>query len=336
MNFFPPCCNRYIFQQCHVNIRLICLLAFSLSISGSLVLIDWQALRGPDPCTDDLQEPTYSNSTIEINFVSFVILTSSEENDGYTVRNITHLHSESSLISCDTTCDNQQQSCDSLGKVAQTITITNGSSVCMWDRTLLCYQTIDQLYFELEPDNVLNVYYETVIETQDASGNFFNGGVHNDKAVLILHHPQSLNYSNVCIGNNIDHWSQCDFVNNTAQCNCEESSNQCFWNPSSRLTGQYCERCRPVCLSKEYSLSFPQLMIGVMLLAPGYPMGRISLSILASDGLGKASQVSPIYINEKLESCRLVMLSASHHILLCSYKSIINKMLLFIFNLDKC
>ena len=76
----------------------------------------------------------------------------------------------------------------------------------------------------------------------------------------------------------------CDVINNV-------TDYQCFWNPLSRVTGQYCERCRRVCLSEAHSLNFAQFIVGTLVFAPGYPMGRIALTVLASDGLGAASQV---------------------------------------------
>ena len=40
---------RYIFQRCHIDNRVISLVAFFCGLSGSLIATDWQALGG-DPC----------------------------------------------------------------------------------------------------------------------------------------------------------------------------------------------------------------------------------------------------------------------------------------------
>ena len=61
------------------------------------------------------------------------------------------------------------------------------------------------------------------------------------------------------------------------QCVCDAINNvtdyQCFWNPLSRITGDYCERCRHVCLSKTRSLNFIQLIFGVIFFLQAFPWG---------------------------------------------------------------
>ena len=43
------------------------------------------------------------------------------------------------------------------------------------------------------------------------------------------------------------------------------SKHKCFWNPKSRVTGEHCTTCRPVCLSTQKSINFVQFSIGIML-----------------------------------------------------------------------
>ena len=67
---------------------------------------------------------------------------------------------------------------------------------------------------------------------------------------------------------------------------CEQygnSSYNCFWNPVSRITGDYCERCRQVCLSSEYSLNFIQLVVGMILLIICMSNARLLVTTIASD-----------------------------------------------------
>jgi hypothetical protein len=74
---------------------------------------------------------------------------------------------------------------------------------------------------------------------------------------------------------------------NNEECMCELygslSNNDCFWNPKSRITGEYCDRCRPACLSKRHSLCLPQLIIGISLIAIFIIMHRNVLIAIISD-----------------------------------------------------
>ena len=100
----------------------------------------------------------------------------------------------------------------------------------------------------------------------------------------------------------------CDFIDNsslieccnststsTAGCICESLSDvpnyNCYWNPNSIITGEYCERCRPVCLSHSHTLSFSQFLIGVFIISGSLTFSRIILTLIVSDLIGKSKQV---------------------------------------------
>ena len=91
-----------------------------------------------------------------------------------------------------------------------------------------------------------------------------------------------------------------DYCDSNASYICEAFSGSpynCFWNPASRITGQYCSRCEPLCRSTDHTLNFIQFALGVSLITPGYVMSRITLTLLTSDAMGAASQVITTYIN---------------------------------------
>ena len=67
---------------------------------------------------------------------------------------------------------------------------------------------------------------------------------------------------------------------------------ECFWNQNSRVTGIFCDECVKLCRSRRSSLNFVQLLIGLLLFTPACPITRITLTILASDGMGSVGQVS--------------------------------------------
>ena len=85
-----------------------------------------------------------------------------------------------------------------------------------------------------------------------------------------------------------------DFCEMNASCVCEALSGppyHCFWNPNSRLTGEYCPRCNPLCRSVDYSLTFGQFLVGLIFLVFSYQIGHTTLTLVVSDALGSTSQV---------------------------------------------
>ena len=70
---------------------------------------------------------------------------------------------------------------------------------------------------------------------------------------------------------------------------------QCFFNPDSRITQEYCDDCRPFCRSELHTLNFAQFLIGVCLFSFSFPLVRITMTIMFSDALGSASQVYICY-----------------------------------------
>ena len=110
----------------------------------------------------------------------------------------------------------------------------------------------------------------------------------------------------------MEHHSLSSCINTTdnidSTCVCELFSNtpgyHCFWNPNSRITGEYCERCRHVCLSRTHSINLVQLTIGIGLLAGTFPIDRLLVTILASNLFGPTSQVRQGTTNTNNMICR--------------------------------
>ena len=61
------------------------------------------------------------------------------------------------------------------------------------------------------------------------------------------------------------------------------SSVNCFWNPQSRITGEFCNTCVPSCRSEEKSLIITQFIIGALLVALSAPLGFTFISAITSD-----------------------------------------------------
>ncbi|CAI8010907.1 hypothetical protein GBAR_LOCUS7119 [Geodia barretti] len=100
------------------------------------------------------------------------------------------------------------------------------------------------------------------------------------------------------------------FQLSVADCEAQStSSHQCFWNPQSRVTGDYCSTCLPACLSQQTSLNFYQFSAGVFLTALGSLLGYIFVNALNSD-------VTPVKHQAILILCREERLHFWWHVVL--------------------
>ena len=72
------------------------------------------------------------------------------------------------------------------------------------------------------------------------------------------------------------------------------SSDHCFWNPQSRVTGDFCNSCAPSCLSEEKSLNIVQFSIGALLVASSASLGFVFISAVTSEITSIESQVDYI------------------------------------------
>ena len=69
------------------------------------------------------------------------------------------------------------------------------------------------------------------------------------------------------------------------------SSHQCFWNPQSRITGEFCNTCLCVCLSEQTTINFYQFTLGILLISFATPLAFVLVSAIASDIAPVTSQV---------------------------------------------
>ena len=79
------------------------------------------------------------------------------------------------------------------------------------------------------------------------------------------------------------------------QYRCEErstSSDLCFWNPQSRITGDICSTCHKACLSWRTSLDFYQFNAAVFLVTAGATLGYVFSLALVSDIVPPGNQVT--------------------------------------------
>ena len=72
------------------------------------------------------------------------------------------------------------------------------------------------------------------------------------------------------------------------------SSHQCFWNPHSRITGEYCNTCHASCHSEQKSSNFYQFSAGVLLVTLASSFGFVFISAIASAYTAVECQVCTI------------------------------------------
>ena len=82
---------------------------------------------------------------------------------------------------------------------------------------------------------------------------------------------------------------------------------QCFFNPDSHITKEYCTDCRPLCRSELHTLNFAQFLIGICLFSFSFPLVRITMTIMFSDALGSASQVCYPKVYSELTLCMYML-----------------------------
>ena len=60
------------------------------------------------------------------------------------------------------------------------------------------------------------------------------------------------------------------------------SSHQCFWNPKSRITGEFCNTCHTACYSELKSFNLYQFSFGVLLVCLASALGFVFISAITS------------------------------------------------------
>ena len=71
------------------------------------------------------------------------------------------------------------------------------------------------------------------------------------------------------------------------------SGYDCFWNPQSRVTGEFCNTCRESCLSEQRSMDLYQFGVGVLLISLASPLGFVYVAAITS---GITSVESQVYV----------------------------------------
>ena len=314
----------FILQRCGLDNRAICSIALIMSASGSIIASDWQSVKG-DPCSQFSEGNTVKDTdgcqnsiqpmTVEI------IPAAAVPGCGnyYPVEMELELAFDVGCEVCTPHTSLLTQINGTVGEdVYDFICLSNSSS-----HDLNCYwQEEDTCVNFTVSDNGSALLYNATVDAMAMNSNSsikcsssVTSPLEEDALVIFLsiENNSTLNCLNTtCQSNRHEYcYNPSDYGYNVtttdlelnscecddASCICEAFSGppyNCFWNPNSRITGQYCPRCEPHCRSTDHSLNFVQFIIGVCLISASWPMSRLTLSVLVSDAVGANSQVSII------------------------------------------
>ena len=139
---------------------------------------------------------------------------------------------------------------------------------------------------------------------------------HEDTFLFLSLLPDEINSSNSSLHSQ---WVEsCEALSN--------SSHQCFWNPKSRITGEFCNTCDTICYSEQKSFNFYQFTAGVMLICLSSSLGFVFISSIASAYTPVEHQVSYFLLitvkewNNGMETLsNYVLYLYAHQILRCFY-----------------
>ena len=100
------------------------------------------------------------------------------------------------------------------------------------------------------------------------------------------------------------------------------SSHQCFWNPKSRITGEFCNTCDTACYSEQQSFNFYQFSAGVMLICLSSPPAFVFISSITSAYTPVDHQVSFLCITVKewniyIKLYQVIFHTCMHTVLRC-------------------
>ncbi len=188
--------------------------------------------------------------------------------------------------------------------IACQMDLSNNSFYCHWEEEAKCFSLALNSIDSQLTDTENCVFGNDTGKSENITLLLFNVTTDNVKCLRSLCSRDTWSNASYCDENVGDYQclasdydidlSPCD-SNTSASCICEAFSGSpyhCFWNPNSRLTGEHCPRCEPLCRSADHSINFAQFIVGVSLITFAYPMGRLCITLIASDALGTASQVS--------------------------------------------
>ena len=91
------------------------------------------------------------------------------------------------------------------------------------------------------------------------------------------------------------------------------SSDHCFWNPQSRVTGDFCNSCVSSCLSEQKSLNFVQFIIGALLVASSASLGFVFISAVTSEITSIESQVYIFFHNFFVTCAIYIRVAINNH-----------------------
>ena len=322
---------RYVLQKYGLSNRIICLMALFLSISGSVISSDWQAIRG-DPC--DRFSGNITNRTVSYECYPLFhslqrYIQDSEFDDTCNVTlpmelvNYTFAIGECTPCSANATYLSELMTSFGVGHSDHSL-ICLGSenshlSTYMY-HMLDCYWWFNTDCFSMTLAKIDSTLPEAgsgsatsgwpISSNSSDSEPVCNSTLHRKEGaqnrIMLEFGMESATtdcLTSKCSSQTNSYYEQypiymddidLDSCNSNTSCICESFSVppfNCFWNPNSRITGQYCPRCEPLCRSTDHTINFIQFIVGISLITLAFPIGRGTLTLIVSDAMGYNSQV---------------------------------------------
>lgn len=304
----PPT-HRLMLQQLKLSNRLIVVMGLVMSIVGTLLMGDWQAVRH-DPCIDaslfhhpellhtytaqlDTATPIEINTTphkdVGIQCEKLNLSLSLQQHlknrliDVYVYPNMVTepnnvIYGCVEVASCPQ-CSNQEE-------VYQTYIATptclhlhvNPQQQCLERAPLLPWQLrphpLQTSYSCTMPKSLftycLSTYPQTAVdEDVPPSDQEYIFDVHLQSVQIVEGHVELL-ASRSCT---------------------QHPGGHCHWNPESSVTHRKCENCPPICRDRSNYLEFSQFTIGAAILLVSMPVARVPITSLISDIVSPSDQV---------------------------------------------
>lgn len=235
----------------HISNQVITLFGMLITISGYLILTDFQAISY-DPCT--VYSPFHHPAIITDYYNSSQF----SDNFGNSLPILQSTNTPAKIPTLEITSEFHLETVDGLSFDVNINSLNKFD--CEHVKMCSCNRSSPCLHFQMQPDMSLHTTY------------FSNETYHciSDKIhiPICVHAIQSLQsqtpYAKISSINILPQDEYLIVRNKCVQANI--TGHQCHWIPSSTITKKECEDCQPICRSVHQTLTFPQFIAGMALL----------------------------------------------------------------------
>ena len=305
---------RFILQKLRANSRIATIIGILLTVSGCALIADWQAIPY-DPCTEyspfHHPEVTQNYSVEQQHNDTLLHYTTKRQLQTELIRTTLlteiHLHSSIEMKFTDESTVKIKIPVD-MKLTCQPV----DECECNQHSTLMTKLSIKCLFYNTLHNGGNNMrYIESTLSTEHRHpperflcstpsqsplatcihlySTDYDSSIHNrtksGKEVLQTSETAG-NIQSLQVLSNFSYY--------IAKMNCiraNVTNRQCHWTPSSVLTKKECEDCQPICRSREQSLTFAQLVLGITLLLGSIDTLSVHIAVIATNHVSMRYQV---------------------------------------------